>query len=154
MTGIVPRHSAPRPGSDASRRGTERLAEVWGDVVDLRHLAAAVAIGATVSLGLYAASGWLLAGRVATYEVGRSYAMLAGLLGCVIGGAICAGAFPPKRTMTEDSGSVHDGAETLPLAGGDLPERGVPSTLPPDAANEMRALGLSETQLGHGGTAN
>ncbi len=133
MTEIVP-SALRQEGPTASRARCETLAEVWGDVVDLRHLSAAIAIGAAVSLGLYSAFGWLLAGRVATPEIGRSYAMLAGLMGCVIGGVICARAFPPKRTMTENSAGSRGGAD------GASPRDDL--TLPLEVAEEMRALGL------------
>jgi len=78
-----------------------RLAEVWGDTVDLRHLAWAIAIGTGISvLGFYLASRWL-ATVVESRQLAHAYAMLAGLAGCVIAGVICARAFPPKREVTE-----------------------------------------------------
>ena len=125
--------AALRPGPDEEGR----LAEVWGDVVDLRHLAGAVSIGAGVSLGLYFVAGRLFAATVDSVEVGRSYAMLVGLLACVAGGAIAARLFPPKRVMTEFGGRL----EGSPI--GDA--EGASSTgLPPETVDEMRALGLHD----------
>ena len=122
-----------RPGPD----GEGHLAEVWGDVVDLRHLAGAVSIGAGVSLGFYVVAGRLFAATVDSAEVGRSYAMLVGLLACVAGGAIAARLFPPKRVMTEFGGRLG----TPPI--GDV--EGASSTvLPPQTVDEMRALGLHD----------
>ncbi len=114
----------------------ERLAEVWGDVVDLRHLAAAVAIGAIVSLGCYAAAGRVFAAFLGSAEIGRSYAMLVGLLGCVAGGAISARLFPPKRVMTEFARAPSSRSTTEHTGGA----TGVPA----EVADEMRALGLHD----------
>ena len=127
------REAVPRPGPD--REG--QLAEVWGDVVDLRHLAGAMVIGAGVSLGLYFIASHLFAATVGSVEVGRSYAMLVGLLACVAGGAISARLFPPKRVMTEFGGRLG----TSPIEDGE----GASSTgLPPETVDEMRALGLHD----------
>ena len=98
----VDRKTVARPDADLEGR----LAEVWGYVVDLRHLAGAMLIGAGVSLGLYLIAGRLFAATVGSVEVGRSYAMLVGLLACVAAGAIAARLFPPKRVMTEFGGRL------------------------------------------------
>lgn len=83
-----------------SKASAGRLAEVWNDTVDLRHLAWAIAIGIAVSVaGFYAASGWLR-DKVASPELAHAYAMLAGLAGCVLAGVICARLFPPKREVS------------------------------------------------------
>ena len=124
--------SSPRAGSFAD----DHLAEVWGDVVDLRHLAAAVAVGAVVSLGCYAAAGRVFSAFLGSTEVGRSYAMLVGLLGCVAGGAISARLFPPKRVMTEFSR-----APTLSSA---AQHPGAATDVPAEVADELRALGLDD----------
>ncbi len=121
----------------------EHLAEVWGDVVDLRQLALAVAIGATVSLGIFlaASAGFHALGIAAA--TGHAYAMLAGLGGCVLGGAICARLLPPKRILVETGGSEQERAAAvaalLGRAAGDV---AVP--LPPVAQAELQALGLLE----------
>ena len=127
------RETAARPGPDVEGR----LAEVWGDVVDLRHLAGAVLIGAGVSLGFYLVADRLFATAVDSVEVGRSYAMLVGLLACVAGGAISARLFPPKRVMTEFGGRLGSSPT------GDI--EGASSTgLPSETVDEMRALGLHD----------
>ena len=124
------------PGRDG-----DHLAEVWGDVVDLRHLAQAIAVGACVSLAAYLLAGRLLSTVVAAQDVARSYAMLAGLLGCVAGGAICAGLFRPKRIVTELGAMPMDldGDETS-LDGSWSAE--AQATLPASVLAEMRELGL------------
>src|SRR5690606_11829691 len=78
-----------------------RFAEVWGDTVDLKHLAWAIGIGIGISIfGFYVASHWLTS-VVESKQLAHAYAMLAGLAGCIIAGVICAKAFPPKREVTE-----------------------------------------------------
>lgn len=121
-----------------------RLAEVWGDTVDLRQLAWAIAIGVVLSvLCFYAASHWLRS-LVATPQLAHAYAMLAGLAGCIISGIVCARLFPPKREVVEES-AAEDPAwqaevleELAALPGG----LGTPSDLPRAAREELSALGL------------
>ncbi len=117
------------------------LAEVWGDVVDLRQLALAVLIGAVVSLGIFLAAlaGFHALGTAAA--PGRAYAMLAGLGGCVLSGAICARLLPPKRILVESGGSDEERAAAVAALFKGRPDGGaVP--LPVVAQAELQALGL------------
>ena len=123
-----------------------RLAEVWGDTVDLRHLAWAIAIGTGISvLGFYLASRWL-ATVVESRQLAHAYAMLAGLAGCVIAGVICARAFPPKREVTEldtsnDPEWRRGVLEELARQPGGL---GTVQDLPPAVVQELKELKLYE----------
>ncbi|PIF35160.1 hypothetical protein CLV01_0366 [Delftia sp. 60] len=123
-----------------------RLAEVWGDTVDLRHLAWAIAIGTGISvLGFYLASRWL-ATVVESRQLAHAYAMLAGLAGCVIAGVICARAFPPKREVTEQDTSNdpewrREVLEELARQPGGL---GTVQDLPPAVVQELKELKLYE----------
>ncbi|ATH12578.1 hypothetical protein CHL79_09165 [Delftia acidovorans] len=123
-----------------------RLAEVWGDTVDLRHLAWAIAIGTGISvLGFYLASRWL-ATVVESRQLAHAYAMLAGLAGCVIAGVICARAFPPKREVTEldtsnDPEWRREVLEELARQPGGL---GTEQDLPPAVVQELKELKLYE----------
>ncbi|QPR36085.1 hypothetical protein I6G96_06650 [Delftia acidovorans] len=123
-----------------------RLAEVWGDTVDLRHLAWAIAIGTGISvLGFYLASRWL-ATVVESRHLAHAYAMLAGLAGCVIAGVICARAFPPKREVTEldtsnDPEWRREVLEELARQPGGL---GTVQDLPPAVVQELKELKLYE----------
>ncbi|APE46630.1 MULTISPECIES: hypothetical protein [Delftia] len=123
-----------------------RLAEVWGDTVDLRHLAWAIAIGTGISvLGFYLASRWL-ATVVESRQLAHAYAMLAGLAGCVIAGVICARAFPPKREVTEldtsnDPEWRREVLEELARQPGGL---GTVQDLPPAVVQELKELKLYE----------
>ncbi|ROQ90614.1 hypothetical protein EDF72_4910 [Delftia acidovorans] len=121
-----------------------RLAEVWGDTVDLRHLAWAIAIGTGISvLGFYLASRWL-ATVVESRQLAHAYAMLAGLAGCVIAGVICARAFAPKREVTEldtsnDPEWRREVLEELARQPGGL---GTVQDLPPAVVQELKELKL------------
>lgn len=123
-----------------------RLAEVWGDTVDLRHLAWAIAIGTGISvLGFYLASRWL-ATVVESRQLAHAYAMLAGLAGCVIAGVICARAFAPKREVTEldtsnDPEWRREVLEELARQPGGL---GTVQDLPPAVLQELKELKLYE----------
>lgn len=123
-----------------------RLAEVWGDTVDLRHLAWAIAIGTGISvLGFYLASRWLST-VVESRQLAHAYAMLAGLAGCVIAGVICARAFPPKREVTEldtsnDPEWRREVLEELARQPGGL---GTVQDLPPAVVQELQELKLYE----------
>ncbi|MFY9478099.1 MAG: hypothetical protein WAQ08_10650 [Aquabacterium sp.] len=79
-----------------------RLLEVWGDTVDQRHLAFAALIGASISLAGFLVAEVILAKVVSQPDLARSYAMLAGLVCCLLSGLVCALAFPPKRQVVED----------------------------------------------------
>lgn len=123
-----------------------RLAEVWGDTVDLRHLAWAIAIGTGISvLGFYLASRWLST-VVESRQLAHAYAMLAGMAGCVIAGVICARAFPPKREVTEldtsnDPEWRREVLEELARQPGGL---GTVQDLPPAVVQELKELKLYE----------
>ncbi len=129
------------------------LAEVWGDVVDLRHLALAVVIGAVVSLATFIAAlvGFHALGIVAAS--GRAYAMLAGLGGCLLAGAICAGLLPPKRVLVEtglDAGEREAAVAAL------FDRAAAAAPLPAVAWAELQALGLLDLMAaaaGRGGHA-
>jgi len=121
-----------------------RLAEVWSDTVDLRHLAWAIGIGIGISVaGFYAASRWLR-GIVASPELAHAYAMLAGLAGCVLAGIICARLFPPKREVVEHS-STHDPAWRAEVLA-ELAEQpgglGTLADLPEPVVRELKDLDL------------
>lgn len=80
-----------------------RYADVWGDTVELRHLFWAMVIG--VCLGLV---GYLPGLRVFTVlpgvkpELAKAYALLTGVVGCLMGAVVSARLFRPKRVVEED----------------------------------------------------
>lgn len=95
------------PSNPAPSAPGQQLAEVWGDTVDLRHLAWSIVIGTGISVtGYFLASRWLVT-VVESKQLAHAYAMLAGLAGCVIAGVICARLFSPKRLVTEEDMSTN-----------------------------------------------
>lgn len=121
-----------------------RYAELWGDVVDLRHLAAAMVIGGATSLAIYILAARVFSGLVEKASVAHAYAMLAGLVGCVLGGVICAWRFKPKRLLVEEHDRAwrQDAVNLLIAEGGSL---GPSAPLSPAVEQEMRALGLLDS---------
>lgn len=134
-----------------------RLAEVWSDTVDLRHLAWSIVIGVIVSVAAFVAAGRWLRGLASSTELAHAYAMLAGLAGSVIAGVVCARLFPPKREVVEDT-SLADPAwreEVLAELANEPGGLGTLADLPPAALQELRELGLEELFAGQpeaGGT--
>ncbi|GAV35589.1 hypothetical protein ROTAS13_03266 [Roseomonas sp. TAS13] len=120
-------------------------AEVWGDTVVLKDLGKSVVIGAVIALACYFAARWILSGFVATPQVAKTYAMLFGLIGCIIAGAVCARLFAPKRDLSEQA---HDDAwreatlEKLAMEAGGL---GRIADLPASVQTEMRELDLYDS---------
>lgn len=78
------------------------LIQVWGDTVNLRELLLASILGITLTLGFYF-GGKLFFARFLTQAeaITKGYALMAGILGCVLSGAISARLFEPKRHIEE-----------------------------------------------------
>jgi hypothetical protein len=122
-----------------------RLVEIWGDTADLGHLAWSIAIGLVVSLAGFLLANRVLASTVATPELARAYAMLAGLGGCVVSGVICAFLFTPKREVVE--GAAADPRwreEVLAELAGEHGTLGSVDDLPPSVVREMKELEIYE----------
>ena len=130
-----------------TRRGS--LAEVWGDTVDFGHLGKAVVIGAAVSLACFFVANSILAAVVSEPDIARAYAMLAGLGGCLVGGAICARLFPPKREVVEHSAASFWQEEVLAQLVAESGTLGSVSDLPEATVREMKELDLYDLFAGH-----
>lgn len=118
-----------------------RLVEVWGDTADQSHLAWSIGIGIVVSLAGFLIANSVLKSNVASAELARAYAMLAGLAGCVAAGVICAFLFAPKREVVEGAGADpfwrEEVLSKLAEQYGDL---GSVADLPPAVVKEMKEL--------------
>ncbi|TWB08717.1 hypothetical protein FBZ99_11823 [Rhizobium sp. ERR 1071] len=126
--------------------GTQgQLAEVWGDVVSRPQLGKAMMIGAVMSVAVYFVALQIIAPLAATPAVGKALAMLAGIIGSVASGAVCARIYPPKRVVSEHVADASawqmEVLEQLEQEGGQI---GRLSDLPPVVAEEMRQVGLYE----------
>ncbi|HLU56065.1 MAG TPA: hypothetical protein VKZ81_11440 [Pseudonocardia sp.] len=119
----------------------EQLAEVWGDVVDVAHLWWSVVLGCALGLPAYLLAGQLFA-RFTEPQLARTYALLVGLVACLVAGAICARLFAPKRDLVEqqvdDAARGEAVAELVAESGvlGDLAD------LPEATRRELRELGI------------
>lgn len=122
-----------------------RLVEVWGDTVDQRHLAWAIAIGIVVSLTGFLVANHVLAASVTRPELARAYAMLAGLAGCVLAGTISALLFKPKRVVVEgrDADPVWR-QEVLARLAEETGDLGSVADLPQSVIDEMKALEIHD----------
>ena len=117
------------------------LYEVWGDTVDARQLAISAVIGLVVSISVFFLAARLFKGMVASADLARAYAMLAGLGGCLLSGVICALKFPPKREVLE--GKIVDTSwrlEVLKKLAEQNHGLGNIADLPPSVVQEMKEL--------------
>lgn len=133
------------PVSGAANGAATRFVELWGDVVDTRHLAGAIAIGAVVSVGTYLLAGRLFAGLAPTPALAQAYAMLAGLGGCVLSGAICAKLYPPKRDVFDVAVDPHWRDEAIEQLKGETGSLGDFASLTPVTIAELKEVGLYDT---------
>ncbi|SFB63963.1 hypothetical protein SAMN03159496_06365 [Rhizobium sp. NFR07] len=122
-----------------------QLAEVWGDVVSRPQLAKAMIIGAILSVVVYYVALATIAPLATTPAVGKALAMLAGIVGSVISGAVCSRIFAPKRIVVEqvEKGTAWqaDILAQLEQEGGTI---GRVEDIPSEVAQEMREVGLYE----------
>jgi hypothetical protein len=121
----------------------EELVEVWGDVVDIGHLRWSVVIGCALGLPSYLLAA-LLFGQVAAPQLARAYALLVGLVACLVAGAVCARLFAPKRDLVEettDDEAREEAIAELVAESGDL---GSLDDLPEAARQELRDLAIED----------
>ncbi|WP_343315852.1 hypothetical protein AAIB41_13775 [Brucella sp. BE17] len=140
MTDKNPAHTT-RGAHSAGPDG--QLAEIWGDVVSRPQLGKAIVIGAAVSLAVYAIALQIIVPRASTPDIGKALAMLAGIIGCIVGGAICARTFKPKRLVVEEIPTSAtwqtEVLDQLEQEGGPL---GRVEDLPASVVDEMKQVGL------------
>lgn len=133
--------NAPSDPSGPPTRAPQ-LAEVWGDVVDVVHLRWSVIIGIGVGLPAYLLSLLLFRTVAASPELARTYALLAGLVGCLIAGAICARLFPPQRDLVEELTDPLAREEAIAELVGETGDLGSIDDLPEATRQELRDLGI------------
>ncbi|MDE1180535.1 hypothetical protein [Paraburkholderia sp.] len=118
------------------------IVEVWGDTVDIRHLGWSVALGVAISLGAFYGANRVLAAYVHDAAMGRAYAMLVGLAGCLIAGVVCAKLFRPKREVVEEASDLASRDAVLDQLAAEAGGLGTVADLPPAVAAEMKELGI------------
>ncbi|MER5389535.1 hypothetical protein [Saccharopolyspora sp. NPDC002686] len=124
-------------------REPEQYVQVWGDAVNPKHLWLSVLLGAATGLAALLVAGWALRDAAVSPELRDGYALLAGLLGCLVAAVVCAKLFPPKRIVHEHALSPEDHqaaiAEVLAASGA-----GSTGALSPHAERELRSVGLHD----------
>jgi hypothetical protein len=138
----MPQPGVPAGGGKAIPH--THLAEIWGDVVDLRHLGLAIVIGAVVSVATFLIAVQVIASVVSVAAIGRAYAMLAGLVGCISSGVICARLFAPKREVVETVTDPRWRTEAMDELVKETGAIGSTADLPQTTIDEMKELGLYE----------
>lgn len=120
----------------------ENLLEIWGDTVDSRHLIGAIALGAGIAAPCYLIASWGFAQVTENPDVGRTYALLVGLAGCIIGAVISAMLFAPKRIVTETEGTAESRQAAMDTIEAEIGPLGDPELLPEIVQSELHQLGL------------
>lgn len=85
-------------------------ADVWGDTVDLKHLAAGLVIGIVLGLTFYIGGLKLITHIFPQVlpNLKAAYALLVGIGGCLLAACISARLFAPKRLLKEGEFSGAD----------------------------------------------
>lgn len=135
---------APATALASAHDTSARYAEVWGDTVDLRHLGGAIVLGIGIGTGAFLAGKSLLASLVADAAIARAYAMLLGLGGCLLAGAVCARLFEPKRQVVEQASDASERQRVLDQLSAEYGGLGAITDLSDAARAELAELGLLE----------
>lgn len=125
-----------------------RLLEVWGDTVDSRHLAASVGIGVVIPVPVFLIAEQFFTANVENPALGKSYALLAGLVGCLVAALVAGRLFKPKRIVRAqdvvDEASQRAALDAIVAESGEL---GDPGDLAKPIQDELHALGLYDVLL-------
>jgi len=124
------------------------LLEVWGDTVDGRHMLTSIGLGLGIAGALYLGAEALLPHLVDNDALAHSYALLIGLVGCLVAATVSARLFPPKRDVTVGTtGHAGDRSAAMDEIEWEAGRLGDPRTLSPATQEEVRALGLFDDLL-------
>jgi hypothetical protein len=129
-------------GREAALGTRPQYVEVWGDTVDAVQLGWSVLLGIVISFGAFELALHLLQPLVAEAAMARAYAMLAGLGGCLVAGAVCATLFKPKRIVVEQASDEGRRAELIERLVAESGPQAAIETLPRYVVAEMKEVGL------------
>ena len=118
-----------------------QLLEVWNDTVDSKHLVGSIAIGIGVAVPAFLISDHLFT-TTGDEELGHSYALLIGIVGCIIGAVISSMLFKPKRVITQSAADTRNRQVVIDEIVEEYGDLGDPRELKPAVQEEIRALGL------------
>jgi hypothetical protein len=121
----------------------DQLAEVWGDVVDVVHLRWSVVLGCALGLPSYLLSAWLFQ-QIAQPRLAETYALLVGLVACLVAGAISARLFAPKRALVEEPVDDSEREAAMAELVAETGELGSTADLPEATRQELRDLGIDD----------
>ena len=122
-------------------------ADVWGDTVDLRHLSMGIVIGIAVSLTFYLVGLKFIVRSFPKIpqNLTQAYALLIGILGCLVSAVVSTKLFPPKRTLRESQFNAQEREAALSELQIDWErEREELKTLSPQIVAEMKELQIYE----------
>lgn len=120
-----------------------RYTEVWGDTVVIRELLAAAVICIAATMLFYFIGTGIFVGREGM-DIGlaKGYALLIGILGCILSAIVCAKLFKPKR-IVEERLEQEDILHVLEAAGISPEEEAAAlATVEPGIIKEMEDLEL------------
>lgn len=85
-------------------------ADIWGDTVNLHHLAGGLAIGIALGLGSYLLGFNVLKANFPKLPANllTAYSLLVGIVGCLLAAIISAKLFTPKRVLNQGEFSDED----------------------------------------------
>ncbi|TGD13084.1 hypothetical protein EB836_03990 [Brevibacterium sp. S111] len=117
------------------------MLEVWNDTVDPKHLTGGIAIGVGIAVPAYLIADQIFASR-GDGTLGHSYALLVGIVGCIVGAVIAGFLFKPKRVITTAGADTRNRQEIINEIVDEYGDLGDPRELGPSVQEEVRALGL------------
>lgn len=124
-----------------------QLLEVWNDTVDSKHLVGSIAIGIGVAVPAFLISDHFFTTGGSDEELGHSYALLIGIVGCIIGAVISGMLFKPKRVITQSAADTRNRQDVIDEVVEEYGDLGDPRDLSPAVQEEVRALGLFDALL-------
>jgi len=119
-----------------------RLIEVWGDTVDSRHMTWSIALGVGLAAPTFLIADRLFKASVDDKGLAHSYALLTGLVACLLAGLISGLLFKPKRVVNEKTISQASMRAALDETEAESGPLGDPSELDAAVQQELRSLGL------------
>jgi len=129
-------------------------ADVWGDTVDLRHLAIAMILGIAVSMTCYIAGLSYIKASLPKLAANlkTAYALLFGIGGCLISAVLSAKLFAPKRSLKEDAFTPEDREAVLAELQVDREREAEDlKAVSPEIVDEMKELQLYDLFAASGG---
>lgn len=124
-----------------------QLLEVWNDTVDSKHLIAGIAIGIGCAVPAYFVADYFFNSTGSDEALSHSYALLVGIVGCIIGAVITGLLFKPKRVITESAADTRGRQAIIDEIVEEYGELGDPRELKSAVQAEVKALGLFDALI-------